>query len=142
MRPLPSARRTHGISPRLDLDMAAQIRRPLPARRPSQEEAAQPCMKSEPEAGNVPEGAQESQENHRNQESEENERNIEIEIIEELVPEEPRLELPELPRQHLRNSINTPRRQQHLDVEADNDRLTSSAVRGGVANAMLSLSRS
>jgi len=50
-----------------------------------------------------------------------------------------RLGLPRLPAQQQQSAVHTPRRR-HLE-EADAERLTSSALRGGAANGLLSLAR-
>ncbi len=110
-------------------------RRPLPGQRLGEEEHAHSHVKQEV-------GANNQQEEHQSGGAQQDDaRNVEIEIIEHPVQEQ-QPELPELPRLPRLGAIDTPRRPSHLDVEADAERLTSSAVRGGVASAMLSLSRS
>ncbi|KAH8895175.1 hypothetical protein GQ53DRAFT_839515 [Thozetella sp. PMI_491] len=143
MRPLPGARRTLDPGPiarsRSETVVYAPqtTRRPLPARRPSQEDLAQSRVKHEGDS------APRQQESHDDQPRPNEGRSVEIEIeIVETPAQDQPSELPELPRLSAAGAVNTPRRPSHLDVEGEAERLTSSAIRGGVASAMLSLSRS
>ena len=134
MRPLPGLRRTPSFTVRSSSDLTSPARRPVPTPRLNGEQGARGSCEprqhdsgsrgtegEEPRAGGSP---------------------VDIEIVEEPASDEAAPELPDLPRRPSLLGVNTPRRQQHLDVRMDDEKLTSSAVRGGVANAMLSLSRS
>lgn len=60
------------------------------------------------------------------------------------VPRQPSPEeRPSLPRLPAQSAVNTPRGRRHLELDdgADAERLTSSALRGGAANGLLSLAR-
>ncbi len=134
MRPLPGLRRTPSFTVRSSSDLTSPARRPVPTPRSNGQQSA--LDSSEPRQHDSSSQGTEADE-HRAGGSD-----VDIEIVEEPASDEAAPELPELPRRPSLLGVNTPRRQQHLDVPMDDERLTSSAVRGGVANAMLSLSRS
>ena len=134
MRPLPGLRRTQSLTARSSSGLISPARRPVPTLRPNGEQIARDsCEPRQHDSGS--QGTEAEQQRAGGSD-------VDIEIIEEPASDEAAPELPELPRQPFLLGVNTPRRQQHLDVPMDDERLTSSAVRGGVANAMLSLSRS